>query len=204
MVGFIINLQVQDRLGSKMDIVEFDCNNSIDKDFLINLTTVDANFPWFKILNSVPNKDNNQIQTINYENCGLYAHVLQCASEDEKIPGKINSPFYYNFYKSFLSICQEKNIQPTLSYRMCVNSTTKFQAEQCPIHIDHEFEHYNFIWYMTDTDAATLIYDYDKNLIYKSKPKKNKVLIFPGYPHSHQSPVVGENRIAVVCTFGIN
>lgn len=186
-----------------MDIIEFDCTDSIDTDFLTNLATVDASFPWFRITNSVPDKNAKHQQHLNSANCGLYAHVLQCASERKDQAGEINSPFYHSFYKCFMDICEKTTIKPKTMYRMCVNSTTQFPADQCDIHIDHEFEHYNFIWYMTDTDAATLIYDYDKTLIYQSKPKKNRVLIFPGYPHAHQTPKVGENRVVVVCTFGV-
>jgi len=186
-----------------MNIIEFDCKNTIDRNNLINLTTTDANFPWFKILNSVPKKENRHVQFVNDANCGIFAHVLQNASEDINLPGKINSYFYHNFNQSFQTICREKDIEPLISYRMCINCTTKFQSNLCETHIDHEFDHYNFIWYMTDTNAATLIYNFDNELIYKSKPKKNRILIFPGYPHAHESPECGENRVVFVCTFGI-
>jgi len=87
------------------------------------------------------------------------------------------------------------------------------EKHQHTIHVDEYFPHIASVFYMTDSDAETIIYDrqcfsfdqYQNNIdfnqlnpILKVEPKENRLLFFDGtYLHTGCSPAKYKNRIII-------
>ena len=121
--------------------------------------------------------------------------------ENNPVEGTVNSPSYEYAKQFFLKICKENNIQVDVILRAAINNCFHYPDMHTGIHEDHPFEHYNFIYHVTDTEAPTYFFDKNDILIGQSAPEKNKVIIFDGQRHAQGNPKPGENRIVLLFTF---
>lgn len=112
----------------------------------------------------------------------------------------VHTPFFIEILNFF---CNKNNIKINKIFRASINLTTfiddcVFKPE---IHVDHDFDHKQFIMYLNDSDGDTLIFDKEgKNLIKSISPEKYKAICFDSYPHCGLSPSK-KFRLIVVITF---
>ena len=133
----------------------------------------------------------------------FFGHTLMNRDpQSNPVNGVINSEHYSMFEMLFKRFCEENNIKINNILRAAVNTTLYDPAEVNEIHVDHKFEHYNFLMYLNEFDnGCTLIYDKNDNIIQTIVPKKFDVVIFGGDRHAHQYCDVGQRRVVLVITF---
>jgi hypothetical protein len=151
-----------------------------------------SDFPWFfqKTL-----KVNSRFK--------FFGHTLMNRDPEFKpVTGVINSPHYLLVKLMFARFCEENGIKINHILRASFNTTLYDPAENSTIHIDHNFEHHNFLLYLNEFDnGSTLIYDKDNNIVQTIIPKKYDAVVFSGLPHANQHCAVGQRRVVLVITF---
>lgn len=133
---------------------------------------------------------------MNFGHCLLKRH-----EKNEPKEGEVFSPNYEYAKNLFLNVCKQNNVIVDVILRAAVNNCFHYPEPYGDIHQDHPFPHYNFIYYVNETDAPTYLFDEHDNVICKSSPSKNKVAIFDGVRHANGNPKIKENRIVLVFTF---
>ncbi len=104
----------------------------------------------------------------------------------------------------FKRICLENNIKLKKVYRAALNTSTHYPDLHGDIHKDHIFDHYVFLMYLNDFDFGyTYIFDENKNLKYTIYPEKFKFVIFDGSPHAQGFCRIGQRRVVLAITFGM-
>ena len=69
-------------------------------------------------------------------------------------------------------------------------------------HVDWDFQHYTMLYYVSDSDGPTIIYDESNNIIDKIEPVKGRVLIMSGDTiHASSSPKEHKQRIVINYNF---
>jgi hypothetical protein len=162
--------------------------NQIETEFI--QFVLSDRFPWY----SQPTTSNRFM---------FFGHTLMNRNPEVKpVNGIINSQYYFMFEQLFARFCEENDIKVNNILRACVNTTLYDPAEVNEIHVDHDFEHYNFLMYLNEFDnGQTLIYDKDDNIVQTIFPKKYDVVIFGGERHAHRHCGVGQKRVVLVITF---
>jgi len=133
----------------------------------------------------------------------FFGHTLMNRDPEFKpVTGVVNSNYYFGFELLFARFCEENGIKINNILRACINTTLYDPAEVNEIHIDHDFEHHNFLFYLNEFDnGCTLIYDKDDNIVETIVPKKYDAVVFGGERHAHQHCGVGQKRVVLVITF---
>ena len=159
--------------------------------------TKSAYFPWYF--------QENMLLDVNKENIFFYSHALRKRSGSGILPeeGEINSEITQGMEKLFLQIAKSSGVEVDVILRSAVNATHYATQLTSEIHVDHNFEHSNFLFYLNDvTGGETLVFDKDKSTILKTiTPTKYKAVFFSGYPHAHKFCALGERRLVFVVTF---
>ena len=147
-------------------------------------------FPWY-------------FQPTTTDRFMFFGHALMKRDPEHKpVSGLVSSPYYPICENIFIRFCQENNIKIKNILRAAVNMSLYDPAEVNDIHIDHKFEHYNFLMYLNEFDnGCTLIYDKDLKMTKKIIPKKYDAVVFGGEPHAHEHCAVGQRRLVLVVTF---
>ena len=146
------------------------------------------NFPWF-------------FEKTTSEKYMMFGHALMARNKNN-LPetGEVNSTFFDNFQFLFNKVCEKNKIKVNTILRMAINNTYHSCEKMGEIHTDHDFPHYNFLWYLNDfTEGSTFIFDEKKEI--EIKAEKNKVVIFDGKPHAQGFCLPHENRVCFVTTF---
>jgi|SRR6056300_615666 len=170
----------------------FDDIVSFEKQEQIKNTLYGANFPWYYI-NDVAKIDNNK------QKRPALTHLYL-------VDKKINSDYYRDIEVIFNNVSKKlkKKFEPVKVrsfMQFPLNKTfTKKQNLDTP-HIDLNYPHTVFLYYVCDNEAETVIYDYkskdwedvpnikDINIVKKIKPKQGRVVVFDGYTwHSSTQP----------------
>lgn len=166
------------------DIIENQYDPSEEElDFLQHVLS--DKFPWFKGYDSPA--ESNRLP--------MFCHELR------KRTGEINSSAYDICEKIFLKFCQQNNIPVKRTFRAAINLNIHHEGVHTFIHRDHEFEHKNFIMYLSQASGDTYIFDDDENVIARIKPELYKGLVFGGLKHAAGFCKVEEYRYILVFTF---
>jgi hypothetical protein len=133
----------------------------------------------------------------------MFSHNLMRRKEAEVAEEGVINSIYFDFFKNiFLKVCKQNNIDVNVIFRASVNRTWHHSEKYGEIHIDHNFPHKQFIWYLSDfTDAPTYIFDEEKNFAHTTCVGKNKVVIFSEKYHAQGFCSPGELRDVAVFTF---
>lgn len=175
-----------------MFYVEDNCNLTVEQlNFLQHVLSTD--FPWYI------QKEKNSDESIFY----VLGHTLMRKNtKNESMSGTIHSPYYDTCLDIFKNFCLKNNIEVDKIFRAAFNCTFNSKYDGTRIHVDHEFEHKNFIFYVNEfTSGETCIYDYKYELVKQSKPKLHNAVVFSGEPHSHNFCSPNERRVILVITF---
>lgn len=157
----------------------------------INDVVLGNNMPWYFSQDSVY-KDN-----ISY-----FSHVLIHRKEENKNVEN-NSPLTDFFIEIFNKEMNKNKIEVNEILRASLNATFYHDRKYGSIHVDHSFEHKNFIMYLNTIDnAGTAVFDNDiNNPIYISECVKFQYVVFPGLEHAQMYPPPGSRRAVFVVTF---
>jgi len=155
-------------------------------------------FPWFYIGSTVDYHDPEH----DHE---YFIHTLVHRienSSDESIESRINSRFFSFFNKIFFRVCEKADIYPKKIFRAAVNLTLHQPVDHGGIHLDHFFEHKNFLLYLNDfTGGSTYVYNENHEVIEEIQAKKNRAVIFDGKYHAASFCAPKEKRVVAVFTF---
>ena len=134
----------------------------------------------------------------------FHGHTLMNRNGDQ-LPetGIISSPYYEPMISIFKDFCLSKDIQYKTIFRAAINSTSYHDLEMAEIHIDHRFEHKNFIFYINQvSQGSTFIYNQDETTLEDViAPEKNKGVIWDGRPHAQGWCGLDERRLVLIVTF---
>ena len=157
----------------------------------INDNVLSNSMPWYFSSDSVYG-----------DNLHYFSHVLIHRKEQDKNLEK-NSPITDFFINIFKKIAVENKFQINEIFRASLNTTFYNNIRHGTVHLDHEFDHYNFIMYLdTIPDAGTAIFENDKSTIkYVSNCVKFNYVIFPGFFHAQLFPPPNCKRVVLVVTF---
>ena len=172
-------------------VEDFCVLNDKQKEFLNSVVDPKGiNFPFYL----GPSTDNRK----------SFAHGL--IKRDEIPPynnqGEIISEYYFTFYDIFNNFCRSHGINVRKVLRAAVNYSIYYDGLVCEPHVDHNFDHCNFLMYLTNCNGGnTVIYDEDGKVIKLIPPEKFKVVVFNGLKHAIERFEPGEDRIVLVFTF---
>lgn len=172
---------------------------SIDSKKFLNETVMGDNFPYFFQTGSTIDD--------NYE---MLSHTILRRPEERNINEKFNSSFSDNFIKIFSEFIEKNNLKqkyPNIELlRMSVNLTFNNGTKHCPIHIDHNYPHFQLIVYLNDADnkSKTVILNEKNKVIKKIIPKKFKGILFDNKKHYHFYPTKGIRSIIVYTFRSVN
>jgi hypothetical protein len=156
-----------------------------------------SNFPWFY---------NEYDVTDATKKYPFFGHAVMNRAVDingnhvaEK--GVINSQFFPLLQNIFQKFCNQNGITYKDICRMNLNFNFHQDAPHSNIHIDHTFEHKNFIMYLSECSGDTIIFNDNDKIIASVKPELHKVVVFDGLRHAAGFCKPGEHRIVLVVTF---
>jgi hypothetical protein len=175
--------------------------NDSDKNF-INDVILSESFPWYKQsfqTDFIPNKQIKDQST----NTFFFSHALMLRNKvDSTVSGSINSDYFPFFLKIFYKWIDDNQLsRPSKIYRAGLNLTTYNDKDFSVPHFDHEWNHWNWIMYLNDSTAPTLLFDQNYNIINEFPAKKFHACAFPNTLHAHRFPKIGELRYVCVFTF---
>ncbi len=151
----------------------------------------DSYFPWY-------------YQKTTSPKFMFHGHTLMNRDESgNPVSGTISSPHYNAALNIFNNFCLITNINYKTIFRASINSTSYHEFDKCDIHVDHAFEHKNFIFYINDVSkGSTFIYNNTQTEIEDViVPQKNKGVIWDGRPHTHGCCAPNERRLVLIVTF---
>lgn len=119
----------------------------------------------------------------------------------------ITDPEYYLLLTGFYgNLLEETGCSELIRSRFDMTTFSPFKVMHAP-HTDLDYPHVTSIFYLTDSDAETVIYNekydgnpYPEKLTVKKKilPKENRLLIFDGlYFHTGYSPSNYKRRVLI-------
>jgi hypothetical protein len=165
--------------------------------------------PWyFNSSTSSPNgpyslyekNDKNVIENFQF------THLYVGYDHQHKVSEK-NSE-YSNLTLNLLKLfCKKTNLNNVSIVRIKSNLQTQeknsFEENYTTPHHDFTFDHYVLLYYVNDSDGATVIFDNNNNILEKINPKKGRFLLFDGkLLHSSSSPINCKYRIVI--NFNLN
>ena len=169
--------------------------NQEQQDF-INFVLSDNFINWSINDRPVPTDDKDYITMIHPILSRKSSYI-----SSSPLDGEIVSEYYYQTKDIFNTICNENNISINKIYRMAFNTTIHYEDKYNGIHVDHPFEHVNFLLYLNNfTNGNTYLFDENNNITKKIKPEKNKAVFFQG-KHAQGFCKPHEKRVVLVVTF---
>ena len=124
-------------------------------------------------------------------------HFTHCLQDRDSF--EITSQKYYEVINIIIRLCKAINVELKKVLRACVNLTFPYSPSEGAIHIDHPFDHKQFIICLTD-GGATHFFNKKNKVIKKIVSKKSRFLLFDKQPHAvvHSEK---KERVIVVVTF---
>lgn len=173
------------------NIIEDAANLTIDQINHIDNVILGNDIPWFFSNDSVYG-----------DGLSYFSHVLIHRKEHNQ-NFESNSPLTSFFLEIFNQQIIKHNIQVNEILRASLNSTFYEEKEYGSIHLDHDFDHNNFIMYLNSIDnAGTGIFKNNEDTpMHISQSTKFNYVIFPGLLHAQQFPPPGKRRVVFVVTF---
>jgi hypothetical protein len=151
------------------------------------------NFPWYY------NETEIEEAAVKYP---FFSHVIvNRPVGDVPVMGAVNSEFFPLLLNIFNKFCYENNIKYKNICRMALNFNFHQNDRHTNIHVDHNFDHKNFIMYLSECSGDTIIFDDQDQIIASVKPKLYKGIVFDGLKHAAGFCKPNEHRIVLVITF---
>jgi hypothetical protein len=158
-------------------------------------------FIWFyKDCITFPGDSSDSLFSYGFEHAVVYEKEI------------INEELFYHYLREFYIRLLDTTKCRTVTKSRIDMVTYSPSKHQHSVHVDEYFDHIASVFYITDSDAETTIYDqkcfdYDSlktidiskmSVLKKVFPKQNRLLIFDGrYLHTGSSPSEYKNRIII-------
>lgn len=134
-----------------------------------------AYFPWYYLDNTTTKKGARKWYEFE---CPMYCHNLY-------FEGAVNNPGYAQILREF-------RFDAGILIRMKANMmlARPFEFRHTPYHVDRLDPHYTVVYYVNDSDGATILRSRDG--LRKVQPKKGRILLFDGSrTHANYGPTRG-------------
>jgi hypothetical protein len=165
----------------------------------INSHVLGDSFPWYRQPWQTTGKLNH---LPNVGNPAFFSHTLMNPSPDAQSNGQINSDYYDFFWAIFNKWMRHHGHEYQWIFRAAINCVGSNQHRSSVPHVDHDYPHWNWIMYLTDTPGApTYLFDSEFNVVDTIECLKFHAATFKGQPHAqgfHQGDL---QRMAVVFTW---
>jgi hypothetical protein len=181
----------------------------------IDEVVMGVKFPWFWQNQQTFNTEefyNEHIpewfqKNLTHYNGPFLSHTLLRRSEDEnhdqrnRPPGDF-SDYYEFFIELFHRFTVEQGIKYSRIFRANLNLNWYNGDQHTEPHIDHPWEHCNFIMYLNTCDQGqTIVWPSDFSSSNMIPCVKNTAVAFPWSWHAHRYPPQGERRVVFVVTY---
>ena len=153
----------------------------------IELLLIDENFPWI-YLKDITYGDNTY-------NSNKFVGGFTYVAYDKKTKLEAKYSDLFNLIPTYALPKENITIFKTRAFMHEIN---KNPYEYDNIHIDFSFPHTVCLYYVTDSEADTFLFGYEKNdLVYKRvQPKKGRILLFDGLIyHASSTPKEGKRIV---------
>lgn len=131
-----------------------------------------AYFPWYYLDNTTTQGGNRKWSEVE---CAMHVHNLF-------FQGSVNNPGYQQILKEF-GLPQDTLIRMKANMVMA----RPFEFRPTPFHVDRLDAHYTIVYYVNDSDGATILKSRDGRR--KVEPRRGRIVIFDGsLMHSHYLP----------------
>jgi len=140
----------------------------------------------------------------NYEVCNapFFSYTLMARSFDPEQSGTVVSDYYAVFAEMFDTWMKNNGLSYTRVYRMNLNLTTYHGSAHTVPHLDHEYDHCNFIMYLdTCPDSQTLVFDDNFHTTNMFNCEQYTAIAFHRQFHAHRYPPPGLRRTVLVVTY---
>jgi hypothetical protein len=174
---------------------------SQDQQELVHYIIFGNEFPWYR----QPDQTQIIFETkthLNISNPPFFSHCIIKRSDDSLTSGEPKSSYYQYFYEIFDSWMKNNKIEYSKIYRASINCV-HHSAGDCSVpHLDHNFDHKNWIWYLNTVKMApTLLFDNDHNIMAAIPCEANTAVTFGNTLHAQCFPPMDEHRLVVVFTY---
>lgn len=188
--------------------------NPREKEFIENFIK-GPSFPWFWMgYQTINDEDSVKAgipeklrQHINFYNGPFLSHTLLQRNEDENVthlncrPEAI-SPYFEFFVEIFNRFMTENKLKYRKIFRANLNLTWYNGELHTTPHLDHSWEHCNFIMYLDTCDSGqTIIWPNDFSTSYMVPCVAYTAVTFKAHWHAHRYPKLGSKRLAFVVTY---
>jgi hypothetical protein len=131
----------------------------------------------------------------------IYSEPLSGAPNSEPLSGAPNSELMEVAENLFHELASKTGVKVDKVLRAAFNLTLHSEFADCGKHIDHDFPHNNFLFYLNEcSNGETIIYK-DDVIVKEIKPVQHKAVFFSGEPHAMRFCGDGEYRVVLVVTF---
>lgn len=161
-------------------------------------------FPWYYYGHQVNKPPRDCYRDRPMANVPFWAHTLVLPSDDPDQEGQINSEHWPFFVTVFDQWARSNRIAVTKIYRASVNLVHHAVpgALYTVPHLDHQYPHWNWIWYLDSVEGAeTLVFDEQGEITAEYPCRRNWCLSFAGEEHSHRLPPDQQIRRIAVITY---
>lgn len=180
-----------------------------EHDFIQNVIS-GSSFPWFyqgsQTFNDVK-ETKNLPAGMTYFNGPYLSHILLRRTEVEETShltrsAKDFSEHYEFFIEIFHRWMTEQGLKYTKIFRANLNLNWYNGDMHTEPHLDHSWEHNNFIMYLDTCDnAETLVWDDDFSEMCAIPCVGYTAVSFKSRWHAHKYPPVGQRRLVLVVTY---
>lgn len=179
---------------------------------VIDSTIMGCQMPWYYMSQQTFNKSIEYIPEnlrpyMSFSNPPFLSHTLLARTEVENV-SHLSRPlsdfsYYYEFFiEIFHRFTKINNIKYTNIFRANLNLTWYHGNEHTEPHLDHSWNHKNFIMYLNDCERSeTIIWPNDFSTSYFIPCKKNTAVTFEAMYHAQRLPKMGERRVVFVVTY---
>jgi hypothetical protein len=152
------------------------------------------NFPWYRQVS----QGTESTPSINTQNPPFFSHMLMSRSSDPDQDGQINSEYFQGF-KSIFDACVPAYTHIYRASLNCVHAAVT-PGHSRP-HYDHDFDHNNWIFYLNDSTAHTLLFDQELNIVERIPARALTAVSFDRKLHAHEFPEDNSHRLVIVFTY---
>lgn len=155
-------------------------------------------FPWFLQQQTVSKDGKNK----NSKDCPFFCHI---AYMNDRVP----TEYFQLIYNIFCCFAEKNNVTFNSIIRAKINLNPKRNTNIIlPPHIDYDFDHKVFLYYVNDSDGDTIFFNEKEKDLSKMtvknrvSPKMGTAVIFDGdIYHSPSTPKNNEYRISINIAF---
>ena len=173
-----------------MDILKID--NFIPESYCLNIENLllSDNFPYYFISNVAFDKITEK-NSLNYD----FFHLVY---NDNEIISSVYEHIYPLVY--FLELKLKKDIKEIIRIRIGMSTKKTNSNITHPKHLDFNFPHKTFLYYVNNSDGDTVFYENDNEV--KFQPVRGSGIFFDGsIPHASSTPTTVQRRIVININF---